>query len=319
MRPAVPSLRPRARSPRPWIVGLATALVAWAATPARAEWVDWIAEARLRAEWDDNLNRSAFGADEADDLRWEPSISLGRVFQATERTRLAASVDVEGALYHTYERLNATEYGVTLSALHKLGVGDVPWIRWHGFAGQRNLREDERDSILLETGLQVGMRFSPRLDGSIAYLYTDRGGANGGLRAAPGIGTRVFDQSAHHVTWRMSYALWPGLLGTVGYTYRNGDFHSHCTVGNVGKVFAREGSNVEAIRLDTVFGHANLPDGRRGCVYKLDGDAHSAFVNLSWALGRRASVDLGYRFLRGEGRRLIYRSNAVTLALLFRY
>ena len=94
------------------------------------------------------------------------------------------------------------------------------------------------------------------------------------------------------------------------YSYRDGEFDSACTPGNVAKVIAREGSNMKAIAVDDIFG---------GCVYRLEGHAHTGELHLNYGLGNRFSVDLGYRYVWGQARELIYRSNVASVAVLFRY
>jgi hypothetical protein len=292
----------------PWLAGATLVAALLVATPAAGEWADWIAEAELGFEFDDNVNRSAFDRDEEHDFRWKPAAALGRIYQLADATRLALSAEAEGAIYHDWEGLNALELGGTAALLHKFGLGDAPEMRLHTSVSYLNLRDDERDSMLYETGIEVSRQFGERLDGALFGRYAWRDG-NEGKFALP-IGRDVWDQQGFEVGGRGNFLLTPDLLVGAGYSYRDGDFDSACTPGNVGKVIAREGSNLKAIALDDVFG---------GCVYRLEGHVHTASVHLNYGLGRRFSVDLGYEFLYGQARKLIYRSNVASVAVLFRY
>jgi hypothetical protein len=286
---------------------LAVALLA--AAPAAAEWVDWIAEADLAFEYDDNLNRSAFDDDEEDDFRWLPAARLGRVYQLADLTRLSAYVEVESALHHQFERLNHVSTSGTLALNHKFGIGEVPELRLHFTGGYLNLREDGRDSAFYESGFQLSKHLTPRLDVALVGLWSRRDGRVGKL-AVPGKGRDVWDQGRFAIGADAGFLLFDPLLLQVGYRYTDGDFDSACTGANVGKALAREGSNLKAIVLDPVFG---------GCVYRIDGHAHTASVNLNYGIGSRFSVDLGYQLQWGKGRELIYRSNVASLAVMFRY
>jgi len=280
------------------------------ASPAGAEWVEWIADAGLAFEWDDNVNRSAFDADEVSDFRWRPAVRGGRIYQLTDHTRLSFAAELEGALYHDWDGLNHFRAGGTAAVLHKFGTGpNVPTLRFHGTVGYLGISDHERSSVLYEAGIQLSKRFSPRFDAAIDVLYSDRDGRNGTV-VVPTLGTDVWDQANVEVGAVGNFLITPQILASVGYRYRDGEFDSACTPGNVATVFAREGSNVEAIAIDDVFG---------GCVYRLDGHMHGALVNLSYGLSDHLSVDLGYRFQHGKARSLAYDTNIVTLSLLFRY
>jgi len=277
---------------------------------ARAEWVDWIADAEVDLRYTDNLNNSAFNADEEQDFFWIPAARGGRIFQLTDRTRMSLAAEVAGEIYHEFDGLDAIEAGGSLGLTHKFGVGRAPWLRASFFGGYKEVRESERSGPRLEAGLEIGKRFSPRFDASLAYLYTNRDGGDGVAPMGSTLPTDVFDQQYHLITLSGNFLLAPPLLVTAGYTFRTGDFDSACTPGNAGEALSREKGNIEAIALDGVFG---------GCVYRLDGTGHSGFINFSYGFTNRLSLDLGYRYLWGKGDSLTYERNTVQLALLFRY
>ena len=215
--------------------------------PAAAEWVDWIADASVSFEYNDNLNVSAFDSDEESDLSWHPVAALGRTYQLTDRTRLSLTGEVGGEIYHDFNRLNSVEGGGRLALFHKFGLGNAPWLRASFFGGYRDVGDSKRSGSRFEVGLTAGKRFHPRFDASLSYLFTDRSGRDGEV-AVPTIGTDVFDQQYHQLTLTGNFLALPRLLVTAGYTFRYGDFDSACTGANVGRVLAWE--NVKAIALD---------------------------------------------------------------------
>jgi hypothetical protein len=288
---------------------LAVIAVLAGAMPAAAEWVDWIADVAVPFEYTDNLNVSAFESDREDDFLWLPTAFLGRVYQLTDRTRVSITAGAEGRVYHRFDRLNGALPGGRLSAVHKFGVGDAPWFRVSFFGGYLSLVEDDRSGANFDLDARFGKRFSPRFDANVGYVYTNRDGGNGPV-AVPTIGTNVFDQERHGFSVAGNYLLTNALLLSAKYKFGSGDFDSACTVGNVGEVLAREGSNVRAIALDQVFG---------GCVYRLRGESHALAVHLNHGIGDHFSVDLGYRFISGQGRSLDYWVNTAAVTLLYAF
>lgn len=292
------------------VVGLTLVAFVLLAAPAAAEWVDWIAEGKVRLDFDDNVNRSSFDADTEWDVIWRPGIRLGRVYQVADRTRLSMAAVVDGAAYQDFGLLSEAKMAGQLALTHKFGVGpNKPWIRGHILSGYRSIQDIVRSSIIVQTGFEVGKRFHPRIDGSIAYLYSFRDGRDGGV-VVPTIGTDVWDQENHQVSATLNFLVWDQLILTTRYTYRDGEFDSACTPGNVGTVLRREGDNVKAIAVDNVFG---------GCVYRLGGHVNTAAVALNYGIGERWAVEAGYRFHGGKADELNYKTNIASLSVLFRY
>ena len=305
--------------------GLALALTA---APAAAEWVEWIGDFTFETEFNDNLNQTGFDADEASDFTFRHKLAAGRVYQLGDLTRLSGTLDVEGALHARFDRLDSITYGVTLAAFHKFGLGPTrPWARAHVSGARFDLKEHGRDSWLAEGGLKLGMRFTPRLDASLAYAYEWRDGDSGRL-VAPGFATDVWDQARHRVTAEAAFLLTDLLLLSGGVEYLNGDFESSCPkagpgggggggggpIGGGGPLGFLGQENPEAAALDEVFG--NAPGD---CVYRIDGDIYAAFVGLNYPVTDRIGVDLRYRFQYGNGNALHYQSQIATLAFSFRY
>ncbi len=291
------------------VFALALAVGLWPGS-ARAEWVDWIAEAGTGFEYDDNLNLSSFRDDEESDYAWLARGRGGRVYQITDDTRLSLAAEFQSRVQFDFDEFDRVRLQGRAAILHKFGVGpNVPQLRIVGAAGRMWVDDDDRSSWVYDAGIEALKRFHPRIDAAIFGRYTNRDGGNGSI-VVPSIDTDVWDQENFEVGIRGNFLVWDSLVLSAGYTYRDGEFASNCTTSNVSKVFAREGSNVKAIARDRVFG---------GCVYRLEGHIHQASVNLNYGIGDHVSVDLGYKFRQGKADVLIYRSNVVSLAVLFRY
>jgi hypothetical protein len=277
------------------------------ATHAQAEWVDWISDAELALQTTDNLNLSAFSADREDDTSLHGVLRGGRVYQLADRTRLRIVGVGVGEHYEHWDKLDAAGIGGELGVRHKFGVGGAPWLDFAFTGSYRWVERSQRSGRRFQVGVRSGKRFSPRIDGSFGYSYTDRDG-DSGPAAAPLLPTNVFDQSYHLLDLTGNFLLLDPLLLTAGYTLRLGEFDSACTVGNVNRVFQK--ADVKAISLDPVFG---------GCVYRLEGNAHAARINLSYGFNAHLSFDASYRYQWGEADSLTYRANTGRLTLVFRY
>ena len=289
---------------------LAGAALLFSAPAARAEWGAWIAEAGTGFEYRDNLNNSAFRDDIEDDGAWLASGRGGRYYNLGDNTRLSVAAEFASAVQFEFDGLNRVRASGELAVSHKFGLGpNVPVLRVYGKAGYLAVDDDDRSSGAYETGFNLSKRFTERFDADLFFRYHNRDGGNGDLVVAT-LPTDVWDQENFETGLKGTFLVWENLLASASYTYRDGEFDSQCTTGNVAKVFAREGSNVKAIARDNVFG---------GCVYRLGGYSHQGQANLNYAVNEHFAVDLDYRYIWASADVLIYRTNVVTLSLLYRY
>ncbi len=280
------------------------------APPAAAEWGSWIAELGTGFEYRTNLNNSAFSGDIEDDGAWTASGRGGRIYQASDSTRISLALDFASAVQFEFDGLNRVRGSGEVAVMHKFGIGPkVPMLRVFGKAGYLAVDDHDRSGGVYETGFSVSKRISERFDGDIFFKYHNYDGGNGDVVLAT-LPTNVWDQENFEVGVNTSYLAWEGLLATAGYAYRNGEFNSQCTTGNVATVFAREGSNVKAIARDNVFG---------GCVYRLGGDVHQFQGGLNYAITDHFAADLGYKYQYAKADELIYRNHVVSLSLLYSY
>jgi hypothetical protein len=281
-----------------------------AAPPASAEWGAWFAELGTGFEYRDNLNNSAFRDDIEDDGAWTAGGRGGRVYNVSDQTRVSLSLDFASAVQFEFSGLNRVRASGEAAIIHKFGLGPtVPVLRVFGKAGYLAVDDSDRSGGVYETGFKLSKRFTNRLDGDLFFKYHNYDGGNGSV-VVPTLGTNVWDQENFETGLDLNFLITDRLLASAGYMYRNGEFDSQCTTGNVAKVFAREGDNVKAIAQDKVFG---------GCVYRLGGDVHQGLANLNYAVSDHFAVDLTYKYQYAKADVLIYRTNIVSLSVLYRY
>jgi len=118
----------------------------------------------------------------------------------------------------------------------------------------------------------------------------------------------VFDQNHWTASLQGNFLLTNRLLLLGAIRHFDGDIISACTTGNVGTVLAEE--DVQAITADAVFG---------GCVYRLNGDGNSASLDLSYAIGRHSSLNIGADYLTGKADVLEYRNTVFRASFMYSY
>ncbi|MBI2381708.1 MAG: hypothetical protein HYV16_13235 [Gammaproteobacteria bacterium] len=288
----------------------AAGLAAGLSGPARAEWVEWLAEAGLSQGHDDNIGLTAFTDDQQSERYWLLEGRAGRYFQFSDRTRLALALEAGHEQFRDFDGLDHERLGALLMLRHKFGVGaDVPWLQLYGRQGKVWADDDTRSGWRGELGLRLGMGFGERLDVDLGLsrqrFRADEEGEPHPRFLFP---TDVFDSDA----WRLRLAghvlLAQDWLLSLGLEHFDGDFASGCPSRGVTPTVQAE--RISRIVLDPVFG---------GCTYALDATADAATLDLSYALSGHWSVVASWRRQWGESRTLDYRDEQLTAGLLYSF
>ncbi len=283
------------------------------AASARAEWVDKIFETSLGAEYNDNVNNSYFDSVKKEDYLLLPSVSLGRVYQSGDFTRLSVTGDLKGEFYKEIYGLNSGYIGTTLGISRKFGVGPYkPWFKIHGSGGYLSVNDSIRDSWLFETGVTLGKRIFERLDAEIGYRYDYRDGQNG-ITVTPDIASNVFDQDGHAGFVRFNYLLLNDLLFSLGYSIRDGDVASTCDSETVWIVLDR----VDALSKDDAY--SNVFNGRPTCAYRMRALTHRISLGAVYAISHHFSANFRYSYLDGSASDLNYNVNKLNLSLTYSF
>ena len=107
---------------------------------------------------------------------------------------------MRGAQYFRHPRLSFAAVDGEVAYWRKFGLGrEAPWVRASVRGAVEDYRDNTRDSSVLDLRLEVGRRFSERLDGAIGYLH-DRRFARYDTVLVPGISGAVWDVRAIRVT-----------------------------------------------------------------------------------------------------------------------
>jgi hypothetical protein len=182
--------------------------------PARA---DWIADADGAIVYEDNLTRATSLADRRGGIALASALTVGRHFQLTGGTSLAATADFKGSLYPEFDRLSNLSSTATVGFRHKLGLGAfAPWLRLFVTGGALDYGDDVRDGAVVDIGVQVGKRLTDRIDVEGGYTHESIDAGNG-----------VFNADSQTFSLKGGLGL-PGALHlTLGYAARLGDLVIH--------------------------------------------------------------------------------------------
>jgi opacity protein-like surface antigen len=272
------------------LAGLIAISIGVLARPARAE---WILDAEGGLVYESNLNRTARHAGRVDDVAFAGSLAAGHYLQLTDATSLTATLDLAGALYTEFERLDNIAAGITAATRHKLGLGGLaPWLRLRGSAAYQEYHEDRRDGLIVTAGLEVGKRFHERFDGRIGYVFEHRDAEH-----------RVWDQDSHSLALTGNVLLTPALELTLRYAVRWGPVVVHAEPGTAGAG--------PAVGVETF--------DRPQIARRIDATTHVAAAGLSYALTGHVALDAGYEYEIAFGKIRSYPNHVVRASVRYSF
>ncbi|HEV8616580.1 MAG TPA: hypothetical protein VGU22_13915 [Methylomirabilota bacterium] len=265
----------------------ATVLCALLLTHAAAARAEWVIDAGGDIVYEDNLTRATSRADRRSDIALSPALAIGHYSQLADATSLLVTADFKGSLYPRFERLSNISSTLTLGVRQKFGLGAfAPWLRVFAAGGAIDYGENLRDSVIVDTGVQVGKRLSERFDVQAGYTY-ERLDAR----------SRVFDQESHTLALEGGIGITDALQLTLGYAVRWGDLVVHRTPAPG----AAQTSHTRVV---------NTFDTPLEAV-RIDATTHIVSAAVSYALTPRAAVTLGYEHQLSIGPLFTYPNNLV--------
>ncbi len=142
-------------------------------TAEAGEWAEWIAFTQMEFFHIDNINNSPWQFDEEKtDGVWTALLSLGRIYQLGESTRLSATTDFSHQLHNEFRRLDNSRVGGSLTLSKKLGLGpSTPWIQGGFSVANTFSRSDVRDGQVYSASVRLGKRIAERVDLDLGYTF----------------------------------------------------------------------------------------------------------------------------------------------------
>lgn len=278
---------------------------------ARLAHADWIFDGKLESEYDDNVPRAISGRDVAGDFSVNAEVAPGTYFQLTDRLGFTLAAPLSGSLFADFDGLNNVSAGLSAALRAKLGLGpEALWIRAAAGASWYDFDHALRDSWRYRAALNAGRWIGTRWQLQIGYAFDRRRATE--VEDIPflvtnfGIPGDAFDGDAHTLSLAATYTITPRLAGVLGYARRMGDVTA--TTRRDFEVFEYS----DAIAADPVFG----PDR---VAYRVDVDTDVYTAGLSYALGQRGSLNLGYEVQHGTTHDIAYDNHIVRIGLLYSY
>jgi hypothetical protein len=274
-------------------------------TPSAA--ASWIVDVETGVVWEDNLSFASMGRDIKGGAAIATSATAGVATYLTDRHVVSLTGDVAGALYEQYSGLDHINLGVTAAFRNKLGLGlDAPWVRVAASGGRLEYKADVRTGWYYRVTAGIGKRFGERWALRADYVLDGRT-ADHERPVTPRLPANVFDQTAHTLAVRADFQATSRLVVFGGYALRLGDVAS--TTQRNPEIFAAS----SAVEADPAF-------GANAFAYKVGATTHILRAGLSFALGARWSVNVGYEHQIGLGDGGIdYDNNVVGATVLFSY
>ena len=95
---------------RHFVVVLSVASSLYCST-SRAEWVEWLADAAVSGQFDNNISQSFFTTSQLEDYIGRAFLSGGRVYQFDAFTRAYATLEWSGETHENFTKLNQYTVG----------------------------------------------------------------------------------------------------------------------------------------------------------------------------------------------------------------
>jgi len=267
----------------------------------------WIADVETGVVYEDNLSFASKDRDIKGAAAFATTAAGGFAAYLTDRHVVSLTGDLVGDLYERYSGLDHVALGVTAAFRSKLGLGaEAPWVRVAASGGRLQYREDVRDGWYYRVTAGVGKRFGARWALRADYAFDGRT-ADHERAVTARLPADVFDQQAHTVSVRADFQATAILAVFAGYAARFGDVAS--STRRNPEIFAAS----DAVVADPAFGSDVF-------AYRLEATTHILAAGLSFALGARWSLNVGYEHQIGlaEGG-LDYHNNVARGTLLFSY
>jgi hypothetical protein len=232
--------------------------------------------------YDSNLSRAQTESDRKEDFINNFNARYGYQKVLSQNSLLNISADIAYERLGEYKALNNFQFGGTARYFYQPNIGYFnPW-----FEVSLNLKQIKfnkskiRDSIILDSSMKLGKRFTNKINGSITYAYNERYSEG-----------NVFDLANHSVSLEVDYDYSRNVTFFTGYKVEFGEVVS-TAIPNA-KIIAA----TESVAPDDVFS-AGLGPGcmNRRCAYRLDATSHNLNAGMNMLLGESAEIELATQF-----------------------
>jgi hypothetical protein len=289
----------------PIILSAVTALYC---SPSCAEWVEWLADATVSGQYDNNINQSFFNATRLDDFIGKAFLSGGRAYQFDPYTRAYTTLEWNGETHENFPQLN--QYGFSGKGVltHKFGLGHkAPVLRMDVADGEIFSDSQLRSGNQFTSGLRLSSWYNEFQQIYIGYRFDNRDAARKFLRLK-NYAESPFSVQGHSLELGSNITVSGRMQLHLGYGHRWGDITSNNTPSSLTPAIL---SQVSSISDD---------DALSGWVYRASGNTDYGHVGLSYALwDGHAATALNYSYSQTEAVGMGYENHRVQLSVHYSY
>ena len=293
-------MNPRNRS-RPFV--LAAGLLFSAMAPGAESGLD----ASIAIDYSDNVPNAIEAADRKSDVAAVVGLAATLYHPISENTSFGAGLVAQTQSYVRFSGLSSVAVGTRAQFRHKFGLGPhTPWASIVMRAMHRDYRYDYRDGWQYDATVSSGVRVAQRweLGGSVQYDRYEADDLQPAVLA--GVSSAAYDVAG----W--TFGAHVALLLTESDTVSIAVARRHGSVTAVTRPDFEILEYSSAVARDPVFGSNPI-------AYRIITDSDTASIHWSRALGRHASINLGYAYRRSQGDEDLeaYTANMVGLSLSY--
>ena len=256
---------------------------------AAAGATDWGVDAVAGINYNDNVSNAIEAADRKSDGAAILSMTGGIHQQLGDSTGLGLNLIADSAGYFRYAGLDNLGIGARAQLRHKFGLGALaPWAAFALRALHRDYHYDYRDGWQYDAGLATGRRIGERWQVGASMQY-DRYEADHLQPAVlPGVSSAAYDVAG----W--TFGVQAAFLFTEVDTISISCSRRHGTVTAVTPPDIEILEYSSAVARDPVFSGNPV-------AYRFIADTDTLSIGWSRAIGRHASINLGYAYARSQG------------------
>jgi hypothetical protein len=232
--------------------------------------------------YDSNISRAQTENDRKEDFINNFNARYGYQKVLSKHSLLNMSVDIAYERMNQYKALNNIQIGGSANYYYQPVAGFFnPWFEASFKLNQLKFNKSNiRDSLILDTSIKMGKRFSSKTSGSLAYIYNERYSDS-----------NVFDLVNHVFSGDIEYGYSRALTFFATYKLELGEVVSTAIPNDKIKAAA------EAVAPDDVFSHGFGPGcTNRRCSYRLDATSHKLNAGMNMRFDESSEIELATQY-----------------------
>jgi|GEM_PF-1001386 len=292
---------------RHFVVVLSVASSLYCST-SRSEWVEWLADATVSGQFDNNISQSFFTTSQLEDYIGRAFLSGGRVYQFDAFTRAYATLEWSGETHENFTKLNQYTIGGKGVLTHKFGLGHKAPVLSIDVADREMFSDSQlRSGNQLLAGMRLSSWFSDFQQIYIGYRFDNRDAARANIRHKD-FAESAFTLQGHALELGSNISLNERMQLNLAYSHRWGDINSNNMPDSLTPATLNQISSI------------SKDDALPGWIYRAPGDTNFYNVGLSYALwDGHAATALNYSYSDTEALGMGYENHKIQFSFHYSY